>query len=201
MYEAAASCKVIARPPVTNWEPPDVHGMKVQLVCNVTRLRYAVKLRGYDTRLFVQHVTPYRITTLQRYVVTVRGNVTSVDPALSRVCAVCTVQCSVLKMVNYIKEIISEYQRRLVEMTFVPKRSYGHSVVGFKGCLNAGFLIFLFSDKDMGIPVMKDVGLIRSKIPCNTCGRDMTWRADTTSDGFTWVNSKVLHTALARPEG
>jgi hypothetical protein len=83
MYEAAASCKDIARTPVTNWEPRDVYGMKVQLVCNVTRLRYAVTLRGYDTRLFVQLVTPYRITTLQHYVVTVRGNVTSVDPALT----------------------------------------------------------------------------------------------------------------------
>jgi len=90
-------------------------------------------------------------------------------------------------MVNRIKEIISEYQRRLVEMPFVPKRSYGHSVVGINGCVNAGFLIFLFSDKDMGIQFLKDVGLIRSKVPCNTCGRDMTWCADsTTSDGFRW---------------
>ena len=41
MYEAAASCKYIARAPVTNWEPRGVtlagyyavrYGMKVQLV-------------------------------------------------------------------------------------------------------------------------------------------------------------------------
>jgi len=66
MYEAAASRKDIARAPVRNWEPRGVtlagygyavrHGMKVQLV------------------------TPYRVTHLQRYGVTVRGNVTSVDP-------------------------------------------------------------------------------------------------------------------------
>jgi hypothetical protein len=57
MYEAAASCKDIARPAVTNWEPRGVtlagyyavrYGMKVQLVTpyRVTRivkgLRYAV---------------------------------------------------------------------------------------------------------------------------------------------------------------
>jgi hypothetical protein len=68
MYEATASCKDIARPPVTNWEPPGVtlagycyamrHGMKVQLV------------------------TPYCVSHLQRYGVTVRANVTSVYPPL-----------------------------------------------------------------------------------------------------------------------
>jgi len=55
MYEAAASCKDIARTPVTNWEPHGVtlagygyavrHGMKVHLVtaCRGSQLqRYAV---------------------------------------------------------------------------------------------------------------------------------------------------------------
>jgi len=68
MYEAVASCKDIARTPVTNWEPRGVtlagycyavtHGMKVQLV------------------------TPYRVSHLQRYGLTVHCNVTSVDPPL-----------------------------------------------------------------------------------------------------------------------
>jgi len=62
MYESAASCKDIARAPVTNWEPQCVtlagygyavrHGMKVQLV------------------------TPYRVSHLQRQSVAARGNVT-----------------------------------------------------------------------------------------------------------------------------
>jgi len=65
MYEAAASCKDIARAPVTNWEAQCVtlagshavrHGMTVQLV------------------------TPYRGFYLQRYGVTARDNVTSVYP-------------------------------------------------------------------------------------------------------------------------
>jgi len=60
MYEAAASRKDIAQAPVTNWKPQYVtlagysyavrHGMKFQLV------------------------TPYRVSHLQRYSVTVRGN-------------------------------------------------------------------------------------------------------------------------------
>jgi len=66
MYEATASCKDIAWAPVTNWEPQRVtvagccyavsHGMKVQLV------------------------TPYRVSHLQRYGVTVRDSVTSAYP-------------------------------------------------------------------------------------------------------------------------
>jgi len=90
-------------------------------------------------------------------------------------------------MVDHIKEIISKYQRRIVEMPFVPKRSYGHSAVGINGSVNAGFLTFLFSDRDLGIQFLKDAGLIGSKVPYNTCGRDMTWCADpTTTNGFRW---------------
>ena len=56
MYEAAASCKDIARTPVTNWEPQYItlagygyavrHGMKVQLVS----CESLPKLRRYGTR-------------------------------------------------------------------------------------------------------------------------------------------------------
>jgi hypothetical protein len=64
MYEAAASCKDIARAPTTNWEPHDV-----------TLAGYSYAMRKV---MKVQIVTPYRVSHLQRYGVTVRGNVTSV---------------------------------------------------------------------------------------------------------------------------
>ena len=66
MYEATASCKDIARTPVTNWEP---HGVTLAGYC------YAVR-HGMK----VQLVTLYRVSHLQRYGVTIRGNVTSADP-------------------------------------------------------------------------------------------------------------------------
>jgi hypothetical protein len=50
--------------PVTNWEP---HG--------VTLARYCDALTD---RMKVQIVTPYRVSHMKRYGVTVRGNVTSV---------------------------------------------------------------------------------------------------------------------------
>jgi hypothetical protein len=67
MYEAAASCKYIARAPVTNWGP---HG--VTLAGNCYAVRHGIK---------VQLETPYRVSHLQRYGVTVHGNVTSVYPS------------------------------------------------------------------------------------------------------------------------
>jgi hypothetical protein len=69
MYEAAASCKDIARPSVTNWEH---HGV------TLAGYGYAVR-HGMEVPL----VTPYRVSHLQRYGVTIRGNVTSVYPPLN----------------------------------------------------------------------------------------------------------------------
>jgi hypothetical protein len=68
MHEAAASCEDVARAPVTNWEP---HGLTLAGYCYA--VRHGMKF---------QHVTPYRVSQLQRYGVTVRGNVTSVYPLL-----------------------------------------------------------------------------------------------------------------------
>jgi hypothetical protein len=66
MYKAIASCKDIARAPVTNWEPPGV---------TLTGYCYAMK-HGMK----VQLVTAYHVSHLQYYGDTVCGNVTSVYP-------------------------------------------------------------------------------------------------------------------------
>jgi hypothetical protein len=66
MYEAAASCKNIAPAPVTNWEP-----QCVTLAGHCYAVRHGMK---------VQLITLYRVGHLQRYGVTVRGNITSVYP-------------------------------------------------------------------------------------------------------------------------
>jgi hypothetical protein len=71
MYKVAASCKDIALAPVTNCEPQ----------C-VTLARYCYAVRH---RIKVQLVTLYRVSHLERYGVTVRGNVTSVYPPLRRI--------------------------------------------------------------------------------------------------------------------
>jgi len=41
--------------------------------------------------------------------------------------------------------------------------------------------------RTIAIRYLKDIGLLRSKVQCKTCGRDMTWSADSThSEGFRW---------------
>ena len=37
------------------------------------------------------------------------------------------------------------------------------------------FLIYLFCDQGFAMQFLKDVGLLWSKVQCNTRGRDMTW--------------------------
>jgi len=55
------------------------------------------------------------------------------------------------------------------------------------GAPNRFFLMYLFCNKSMAIQYLKDIGLLRSKMQCNTCGRDMTWSADSSKlDGFRW---------------
>jgi len=66
MYEAAASYKDIALALLSNWEP-----QCVMLAGYCYAVRHGIK---------VQLVTPYRVSHLQRYGVTVRGNVTSLYP-------------------------------------------------------------------------------------------------------------------------
>jgi len=66
MHEATASCKDIAQAPVRNWEPQCV---------TLAGYGYAVK-HGMK----VQHVTPYRVSYLQCYGVTICSNVTGVHP-------------------------------------------------------------------------------------------------------------------------
>jgi hypothetical protein len=68
MYEAAASCKDVARAPVTHWEPHCV---------TLAEYWYAVR-HGKKVHL----VTPYRVSHWQSYGATVRGNITSVYPPL-----------------------------------------------------------------------------------------------------------------------
>jgi len=60
----------------------------------------------------------------------------------------------------------------------VPKTPYRHTSLGDDGEANNLLLTFLFSDTGLGIQFLKDVGLLRSKVPCYTCGRDMTWCAE-----------------------
>jgi hypothetical protein len=82
MYKAAASCKDATLTPVTNWVPQ----------C-VTLAGYCYAVRH---SMNVQPVTPYRVSHLQRYGVTVLGNVTSVYPPSA------SVPCALMRMLWHV---------------------------------------------------------------------------------------------------
>jgi hypothetical protein len=72
-------------------------------------------------------------------------------------------------------------------MPYVPETSFRRDSLGYYGDANKLFLMFLVSDHAIGLQFLKDVGLIRSKVQCNSFGRDMTWHADATApDRFRW---------------
>ena len=77
--------------------------------------------------------------------------------------------------------------RRLQEMLFVPRASYGRRMLRGDGGPNRDFLAYVFCDFGFAVQFLKDVGLLRSKVQCNTCGRGMTWSAEpSTPEGFRW---------------
>jgi len=91
------------------------------------------------------------------------------------------------KMVEHFIQVASEYEERLRMCEYVPRFSYGRRVLRDDGGPNRFFLIYLFYEQSLGIQFLKDIGLLRSKMQCNTCGLDMTWSADSTiSEGFRW---------------
>jgi hypothetical protein len=55
-----------------------------------------------------------------------------------------------------------------MEMSYVPKTLYRHTSLGDDGDAKNLFLTFLFGDTGLGIQFLKDVRLLRSKVPCYT---------------------------------
>jgi len=90
-------------------------------------------------------------------------------------------------MVGKPKEIVDEYEKCLQEMPFIPLGSYRRRMVRQDGGPNRDFLACLFCDNGLAMQFLKDVGLLRSKVQCNTCDRDMTWSVEPSiPEGFRW---------------
>ena len=55
------------------------------------------------------------------------------------------------------------------------------------GGSNRDFLTYRFWDRSIAMQFLMDVGLLRSKVQCDTCSRDMTWSVDhIIPEGFRW---------------
>jgi hypothetical protein len=62
-------------------------------------------------------------------------------------------------------------------MPFIDDGSYDRQFMREDGGPNKEFLTFLFYNNDLAIQFLQDVGLLRRKVQCNKCDRDMTWCA------------------------
>jgi len=90
-------------------------------------------------------------------------------------------------MLGKLTEIVDEYEKRLQEMPFIPRASYRRRMLRQDGGQNRDFLTYLSCDDGLAMQFLKDVGLLRSKVQCNTCNRDMTWSAEPCiPEGFRW---------------
>jgi len=70
--------------------------------------------------------------------------------------------------------ITSEYEERLRRCQYVPRLSFGRRMLTDDCAPNRFFLMYLFCNESMAIQYLKDIGLHRSKMQCNTRGRYMT---------------------------
>jgi len=80
-------------------------------------------------------------------------------------------------MMQRITNIIKVCQDTVRELPYVPTTSFRRASLGYPGDANKLFLTFLFSDLNIGIHFLNDVGLVLSKVQCNSCSRHTTWYA------------------------
>jgi len=72
-------------------------------------------------------------------------------------------------------------------LPFVPKGSFGRSVVGVDGFPTTMFFGFLFSDHEKGVKFLQECGLLKREMICPTCGSNMRlWRSESVIDKYRW---------------
>jgi hypothetical protein len=99
----------------------------------------------------------------------------------------CFVSSLCEKMVDNISIIYTQYKERLRAMYKLARFSQGHRMVRSDGAPNRAFFHNLFNDHSMATEFLKDIGLIRRTMQCDSCGQDMKWseRQDI-NDGVQW---------------
>ena len=71
-------------------------------------------------------------------------------------------------MAANIIQVCTEYDQWLRTMPYVPRFSHGRSMLGDGGAPNKSFFFYIFCDQAMAIQSLKEIGLLRSRVPYNT---------------------------------
>ena len=74
------------------------------------------------------------------------------------------------RMAENIMQVTLEYEERLQRCEYIPRFSCGRQMLKNDGDQNRFFLIHLFCEQSLAIQFLKDIGLLQSKVQCNTCG-------------------------------
>jgi transposase-like protein len=89
-------------------------------------------------------------------------------------------------MVANLTRVIHDYEERVRSKQVVPLFSHDRHMQRSDGGPKRAFF-GLFGDHAMAIDFLKDIGLIRRTMQCNSCHRDMTWSERTgINDKFKW---------------
>jgi len=83
--------------------------------------------------------------------------------------------------------VVKAYQDEMKNLLFVPKGSFGCSVLGAGGFPTKMLFGFLFSDHEKGVKFLKECGLLKREMFCPKCGSNMSiWRSESVIDEYRW---------------
>jgi hypothetical protein len=90
-------------------------------------------------------------------------------------------------MAESLCSIVQIYKESIRSNPNVPRFSYGRRMLRDGGGPIRLFFTYLFINPPLVYEFLKEVGFIRSRMACKTCGEDMTWSVRSQqSDGFQW---------------
>ena len=78
-------------------------------------------------------------------------------------------------MVAHISQVVTQHEERVRRKQKMPRFTYGRRPVRADGGPNRLLFYGLFNDHAMVTEFLKDIGLLRRTMQCDSCGRDMTW--------------------------
>lgn len=79
----------------------------------------------------------------------------------------------------------SNIERRQNSKPYVCYTTFGRTMLGATGVPKKLLIAFLFSDPDVGVRFLNEMGLIRWSMDCCKCGFHMSWCVDTNpKDGY-----------------
>jgi len=94
--------------------------------------------------------------------------------------------CHTDNIAQSFSSVVKAYQEEMKNLPFIPKGSFGRSVVGADGFLTTVFFGFLFSDREKGVTFLQECGLVKREMLCPTCGNMSLWRSERVIDKYRW---------------